>query len=137
MQNSSEKKSIILFDGMCNFCNTSVNKIIKYDKKNVFKFAAIQSDAGKKLLTELSIDILKIDSILLIENNTLFTKSTAVLKIAKQLSGLYKLGYAFIIIPPFIRDTIYDFIAKNRYKWFGKKERCMIPSIEVREKFLI
>lgn len=137
MQNSSEKKSIILFDGMCNFCNTSVNKIIKYDKKNVFKFAAIQSDAGKKLLTELSIDILKIDSILLIENNTLFTKSTAVLKIAKQLSGLYKLGYAFIIIPPFIRDTIYDFIAKNRYKWFGKKESCMIPSIEVREKFLI
>jgi predicted DCC family thiol-disulfide oxidoreductase YuxK len=137
MQNSSEKKSIILFDGMCNFCNTSVNKIIKYDKKNVFKFAAIQSDAGKKLLTELSIDTLKIDSILLIENNTLFTKSTAVLKIAKQLSGLYKLGYAFIIIPPFIRDTIYDFIAKNRYKWFGKKESCMIPSIEVREKFLI
>ena len=137
MQNSSEKKSIILFDGMCNFCNTSVNKIIKYDKKNVFKFAAIQSDAGKKLLTELSIDILKIDSILLIENNTLFTKSTAVLKIAKQLSGLYKLGYAFIIIPLFIRDTIYNFIAKNRYKWFGKKESCMIPSIEVREKFLI
>lgn len=137
MQNSSEKKSIILFDGMCNFCNTSVNKIIKYDKKNVFKFAAIQSDAGKKLLTELSIDTLKIDSILLIENNTLFAKSTAVLKIAKQLSGLYKLGYAFIIIPPFIRDTIYDFIAKNRYKWFGKKESCMIPSIEVREKFLI
>lgn len=137
MQKSSEKKSIILFDGMCNFCNTSVNKIIKYDKKNVFKFAAIQSDAGKKLLTELSIDTLKIDSILLIENNTLFAKSTAVLKIAKQLSGLYKLGYAFIIIPPFIRDTIYDFIAKNRYKWFGKKESCMIPSIEVREKFLI
>ena len=126
MQNSSEKKSIILFDGMCNFCNTSVNKIIKYDKKNVFKFAAIQSDAGKKLLTELSIDTLKIDSILLIENNTLFAKSTAVLKIAKQLSGLYKLGYAFIIIPPFIRDTIYDFIAKNRYKWFGKKESCMM-----------
>jgi len=137
MQNSSEKKSIILFDGMCNFCNTSVNKIIKYDKKNVFKFAAIQSDAGKKLLIELSIDILKIDSILLIENNTLFTKSTAVLKIAKQLSGLYKLSYAFIIIPLFIRDTIYDFIAKNRYKWFGKKESCMIPSTEVREKFLI
>jgi predicted DCC family thiol-disulfide oxidoreductase YuxK len=137
MQNSSEKKSIILFDGMCNFCNTSVNKIIKYDKKNVFKFAAIQSDAGKKLLIELSIDILKIDSILLIENNTLFTKSTAVLKIAKQLSGLYKLSYAFIIIPLFIRDTIYDFIAKNRYKWFGKKESCMIPTKEVSGKFLV
>jgi len=137
MQNSSEKKSIILFDGMCNFCNASVNKIIKYDKKNVFKFAAIQSDAGKKLLIELSIDILKIDSILLIENNTLFTKSTAVLKIAKQLSGLYKLCYAFIIIPTFMRDVVYDLIARNRYKWFGKKESCMIPSIEVREKFSI
>jgi len=137
MQNSSEKKSIILFDGMCNFCNASVNKIIKYDKKNVFKFAAIQSDAGKKLLTELSIDILKIDSILLIENNTLFTKSTAVLKIAKQLSGLYKLCYAFIIIPTFMRDVVYDLIARNRYKWFGKKESCMIPTKEVSGKFLV
>ncbi len=137
MVESNNTKSLILFDGMCNFCNTSVNNIIKYDKKNVFKFAAIQSDAGKKLLTEHSMDTLKIDSILLIENNTVFTKSTAVLKIAKQLSGRYKLCYAFIIIPTFMRDVVYDLIARNRYKWFGKKESCMIPSIEVREKFSI
>ena len=122
---------------MCNFCNTSVNNIIKYDKKNVFKFAAIQSDAGKKLLTEHSMDTLKIDSILLIENNTVFTKSTAVLKIAKQLSGRYKLYYAFIIIPTFMRDVVYDLIARNRYKWFGKKESCMIPTKEVSGKFLV
>jgi predicted DCC family thiol-disulfide oxidoreductase YuxK len=137
MLESTNTGSIILFDGICNFCNASVNKIIEHDKKNVFKFAAIQSDAGKIILTEFSIDTSKTDSILLIEKNTVFTKSTAVLKIAKQLSGLYKLSYAFIIIPLFIRDTIYDFIAKNRYKWFGKKESCMIPTKEVSGKFLV
>jgi predicted DCC family thiol-disulfide oxidoreductase YuxK len=137
MLESTNTGSIILFDGICNFCNASVNKIIEHDKKNVFKFAAIQSEAGKIILTEFSIDTSKTDSILLIENNTIFTKSTAVLKIAKQLSGLYKLSYAFIIIPPFIRNAIYDFIAKNRYKWFGKKESCMIPTKEVSGKFLV
>ena len=137
MLESTNTGSIILFDGICNFCNASVNKIIEHDKKNVFKFAAIQSDAGKIILTEFSIDTSKTDSILLIENNTIFTKSTAVLKIAKQLSGLYKLSYVFIIIPPFIRNAIYDFIAKNRYKWFGKKESCMIPTKEASGKFLV
>jgi predicted DCC family thiol-disulfide oxidoreductase YuxK len=137
MVESNNTKSIILFDGLCNFCNASINKIIELDKKNKFKFAAIQSEAGKKLLTEFSTDFSKTDSILLIENKIVLSKSTAVLKIAKQLSGVYKLCYAFIIIPTFMRDLIYDLIARNRYKWFGKKESCMIPTKEVSGKFLV
>ena len=128
--------SIILFDGVCNFCNSSVNKIIKHDKKNKFKFAALQSETGKKLLEKHSIDSTKIDSIILIENDTAFIKSTAILKISKQMSGLYPLAYGFIIIPTFIRNSVYDFIAKNRYKWFGKKDSCMIPTEEVKSKFI-
>lgn len=128
--------SIILFDGVCNFCNSSVNKIIRHDKKNRFKFAPLQSEIGKKLLEKHSIDSSKIDSIILIENDSAFIKSTAILKISKHLSGLYPLAYGFIIIPAFIRNIVYDFIARNRYKWWGKKESCMIPTQEVKEKFI-
>ena len=128
--------SIILFDGVCNFCNSSVNKIIKHDKKNKYKFAALQSEIGKKLLEKHSIDSTKIDSIILIENDTVFIKSTAILKISKHLSGLYPLAYGFTIIPTFIRNIVYDFIARNRYKWFGKKDSCMIPTAEVKSKFI-
>lgn len=128
--------SIILFDGICNFCNSSVNKIIKHDKKNQFKFAALQSETGKKLVEKHSIDSTKIDSIILIENDAVFIKSTAILKISKQMSGLYPLAFGFIIIPAFIRDIVYDFVARNRYKWFGKKDSCMIPTAEVKEKFI-
>lgn len=128
--------SIILFDGVCNFCNSSVNKIIKHDKKNKFKFAALQSETGKKLLEKYSIDSTKIDSIILIEDDVAFIKSTAILKISKQMNGLYPLAYGFIIIPAFIRNIVYDFIARNRYKWFGKKDSCMIPTEEVKSKFI-
>jgi len=136
MPEQPNNTAIILFDGVCNFCNTSVNKIIKHDKKNKFKFTALQSEAGKKLLQQHSIDATKIDSIILIENNIVFIKSTAILKISKHLNGLYPLAFGFIIIPTFIRDAVYDFIARNRYKWWGKKDSCMIPTAEVREKFL-
>ncbi len=128
--------AIILFDGVCNFCNASVNKIIKHDKKNRFKFTALQSETGKHLLEKHHIDSQKIDSIILIENNTVFIKSTAILKISKHLNGLYPLAFGFIIIPTFVRDAVYDFVARNRYKWWGKKDSCMIPTAEVREKFL-
>lgn len=136
MPDSQNDISIILFDGVCNFCNSSVNKIIKYDKKNKFKFAALQSDTGKKILEKHAIDSTKIDSIILIENDNAFIKSTAVLKIAKHLSGLYPIAYGFIIIPAFVRNIVYNFIARNRYKWFGKKNSCMIPTAEVKEKFI-
>lgn len=133
---SNNNFSIVLFDGVCNFCNSSVNKIIRHDKKNKFKFAALQSEIGKKLLQKYSIDPAKTDSIILIENNVAFIKSTAILKISKHLNGLYPLAYGFIIIPAFIRDEVYDYIARNRYKWWGKKDSCMIPTAEVREKFI-
>lgn len=136
MSDSNTNFSIILFDGVCNFCNSSVNKIIRHDKKNRFKFAALQSEIGKKLLKKYPIDSSKIDSIILIENNTAFIKSTAILKISKHMSGLYPLAYGFMIIPAFIRNIVYDFIAKNRYKWWGKKDNCMIPTQEVKSKFI-
>ncbi|MCX6296171.1 MAG: DUF393 domain-containing protein [Bacteroidetes bacterium] len=131
-----ENSTIILFDGICNFCNSYVNKIIKHDKKNKFKFATLQSEAGKRILSKYIIDYQVYDSIILIENKTVFSKSTAVLKIAKHLGGLYALAFAFIITPTFIRNAVYDFIAKNRYQWFGKKETCMVPTEEIKSKFI-
>lgn len=133
---SESPNNIILFDGVCNFCNSSVNKIIKHDKKNRFKFAALQSEIGKKLLEKHSIDSTKTDSIILIENDVAFIKSAAILKISKHLNGMYPLAYGFIIIPSFLRNFVYDFIARNRYKWWGKKDSCMIPTAEVKSKFI-
>lgn len=136
MSDLNNNFSIVLFDGVCNFCNSSINKIIKYDKKNRFKFAALQSETGKKLVEKHSIDPSKTDSIILIENDVAYIKSTAILKISKHMSGLYPLTYGFIIIPTFIRNVVYDFIARNRYKWWGKKDSCMIPTAEVKAKFI-
>lgn len=131
-----KQKKIILFDGVCNLCNGSVVFIIKRDNKDVFCFAAIQSDEGQKLIKELNIDTSKTDSIILIEEKKYSVKSTAALKIAKHLKGGYSLLYSFMILPTFFRNWVYDIIAKNRYKWFGKKESCMIPTPELKEKFL-
>lgn len=128
--------AIILFDGICNLCNSSVNFIIQHDKRNRFTFASIQSVVGQELLKKYHIDGSITDSLVLIENNCSFIRSTASLRIAKHLNGLYPLLYALILIPPFIRNGVYDLIAKNRYKWFGKKEECMIPTEETRKKFI-
>lgn len=129
-------KSVILFDGVCNLCNSSVNLIIKHDPKNKFMFGAIQSDAGQNLIKKYNIDPKKTDSIILIKNNKAYVKSTAALKIAKQMSGAYPLLYIFMVLPLFIRNWVYDFIAKNRYQWYGKKDHCMIPTKELKQKFL-
>lgn len=131
-----QNNSIILFDGVCNFCNSSVNFIIKRDKKNYFLFSSLQSEYSQKFLTKNNFPTNNFNSIILIENNKLYQKSTAALKIAKHLKGLWKLSYVFIIIPPFIRDFFYDVLTKNRYKWFGKKEMCMIPDEKIKRKFL-
>ncbi len=137
MTNKTNDTAIILFDGVCNFCNASVNFIIAHDKKNHFKFAAIQSKIGEGLLKKYNIDESITDSAVLIENNKSYIKSAAVLRITKHLNGLYPLLYLLIIIPPFIRDGVYDFISRNRYKWFGKKESCMIPTDEMKSKFIV
>ena len=128
--------SIILFDGVCNLCNGAVNFVIKRDTGNVFKFTPLQEKQGVLLLKTHAVDTQKLDSIVLIENGNVYIKSSAALRIARKLSGLWPLFFVLLIIPSFIRDGVYDFIAKNRYKWFGKKEQCMIPTQGLREKFL-
>ena len=129
-------KKIILFDGVCNLCNNSVTFVIKRDRKDKFRFAALQEDAGQRLVDKYGIDTTKTDSIILIENGKAYIKSTAALRIARHLGGLYPLCYAFMIVPNFIRNWVYDYVARNRYKWYGKKESCMIPTPELKEKFL-
>ena len=130
------KESIVLFDGVCNFCNASVMFVIKRDTKNQFKFASLQSDYAKQLFRELNIDSASFDSIVLVENGAVNIKSTAALKIARNLGGLWPLLYWFIIVPKFIRDFFYDFFARNRYKWFGRTDQCAVPTPELRSKFL-
>lgn len=131
-----EDKSIILFDGVCNLCNASVNFVIKHDKKAQFLFASFQSDAAKEIMLHFNLENLKEDTVILVEGDKVFDKSTAALKIAKQLDGGFKAFYAFIIVPKFFRDLVYVFIAKNRYNWFGKMESCAIPSPKLKNRFL-
>tara|TARA_B110000259_G_scaffold48801_1_gene56971 strand:- start:55 stop:486 length:432 start_codon:yes stop_codon:yes gene_type:complete len=134
--NKQSTHSIILFDGVCNLCNGAVNFVIKRDPGNVFKFTPLQEKQGVLLLKKHAIDAKMLDSIVLIENGNVYIKSSAALRIAKKMSNLWPLFFALLIIPRFMRDGVYDFIAKNRYKWFGKKEQCMIPTPGLREKFL-
>lgn len=132
-----KNKMIVLFDGVCNLCNDSVLKIIKNDKKDVFRFASIQSDIGSQIIDHLKIDTTKIDSIILYEPNiAYYIKSSAALKIIKEFSGFWKLLQLFTLLPSSFNDFFYNIIAKNRYKWFGKKESCMIPTPELKAKFL-
>lgn len=129
-------KPVILFDGICNFCNAMVNFMIRQDKKNVFLFCALQSDPGKKILEQYKINWRKSDSFVMIENGKAFQKSNGALRMYNRLPWYWKWTQVFWIFPRFIRDGIYNLIAKNRYRWFGKKDVCMIPSPGVKEKFL-
>jgi len=132
-----KNKKIVIFDGVCNLCNSSVLKVIKKDKKNTFLFAALQSKSGQEIINYLKIDISKIDSIILYEPGVSYDiKSTAVLKVMNDFGGLWFLTQVFFIFPEKLRNFIYDYIAKNRYKWFGKKESCMIPTPKLLIKFL-
>ena len=117
-------------------CNSSVTFIIKRDKRDIFRYAALQSEVGKELTEKFQIDTSKVDSIILIDDEKAYVKSSAALTIAKYLSGGYPLLYGFMIFPAFIRNFFYDIIARNRYKWFGKKDSCMIPTPELKRKFL-
>lgn len=134
--NNFENKSIILFDGVCNLCNASVNFVIKHDKKEHFLFASLQSDAAKEILLQFNLKNLKIDTIILIEGNKVYYKSTAALLIAKHLEGPFKLLFGFIIVPKLLRDWIYSLISNHRYNWFGKRETCMVPSLKLKNRFL-
>lgn len=131
-----KQRSVILFDGVCNLCNGAVQFVIQHDKQNHFMFASLQSDAGQQLLKQYQLPSQNFDSFILIQNDKAFIKSTAALMVAKQLGGFTKLLYGFIIVPPVIRNAVYNFIAKNRYKWFGKKDVCMMPTKNLLSKFL-
>ena len=125
---------VILFDGVCNFCNSSVNFIIEHDKKGYFKFAPLQSEIGKTLVDKFGLN--DVDSIILVEDGKAYTHSTAALKFIKHLDGIWSWAYIFVVIPRPIRDFFYKLFAKNRYRLFGKKEVCMMPTPEIRSRFL-
>lgn len=127
---------VILFDGVCNFCNGAVNFTIKRDKNKIIKFAPLQSEIGKAFIKQYGLPENDMRSFLLIENGKLYSKSTAALKVCRYLKGLWPLCYGFIIVPAFIRNAVYDLIAKNRYKWFGQKKECMVPTPDVKARFL-
>ncbi len=127
---------IILFDGVCNFCNASINFLIDRDKKSVFKFAALQSEPGKEILKKYNITFTELDSVMAEKDGKLYQKSDAALEIARNMSGGWKLLYGFKIIPRFIRDFVYDIVAKNRYRFMGKMDACRIPTPELRARFL-
>ena len=129
------EKQIILFDGVCNFCNFWVNFIIKRDKKDLFRFAALQSDKAKELTDKFSFDITSLDTFILIVGDKLYTKSTAALLVCKELKSPIKILYPLTILPKFLRDFVYDLIAKYRYKIFGRRDVCYIPAGNT-EKFL-
>lgn len=129
-------KKIILFDGVCNLCNGAVLFVIKRDPNDLFRFAALQSEKGQVLAQQYSIDTAKVDSIILIENGKSYTKSSAALRIARHLKSGYRVLSVFLIIPAVIRNWVYDFVARNRYRWYGKKDQCMIPTPALQSKFL-
>jgi predicted DCC family thiol-disulfide oxidoreductase YuxK len=131
-----DQHPVILFDGVCNFCNSAVNFVLKRNTSKHIRFAAMQSDAGQRLLQHYHLPLTTMESFVFIENGTAYQRSTAALKVCRYLRGLWPLCYGLIIVPPFIRDAFYNFIAHNRYKWFGRKDECMIPTPELKQRFL-
>lgn len=131
----SAMNRIILFDGDCNFCDRSVQFIIKRDPEGHFRFASLQSKAGQNLLLKHNIPQ-TIDSFLLIENDQWYIKSSAALRVCKKLKGFWTFFQILLIVPRPVRDFFYEIFAKNRYKWFGKRDHCMLPSPEMRKRFL-
>lgn len=129
-------KITVLFDGVCNLCNGFVNFIIDRDSRDRFRFGSLQSEIAAELMEKHGIDASKTDSVVVIDRRVAFTRSTAALCIAKNMGGVWPVLYVFRVIPAFIRDPIYDWVARNRYKWFGKKELCRIPTPEDASKFI-
>jgi predicted DCC family thiol-disulfide oxidoreductase YuxK len=131
-------RSVVFFDGVCNLCNGTVQFLIDHDKREVLRFAALQSEAAKAMLDGRDLDPTRqsLDSVLLLEGDTLYARSDAALRIARRLSGAWPALYALIVVPRFLRDALYDFIARHRYRWFGRTEACRIPTPALRARFL-
>ena len=126
---------IILYDGVCSFCNSAVDFVIKRDERSVFKFAPLQSNVAKKILSDNNLSDIDFSSFLFIEKNIIYARSTAALKVCRYLDGWWPLMYGFIIVPKKLRDGVYNWVARNRYRWFGKRS-CEIPNAEIRSRFL-
>jgi len=131
-----EHELIIVFDGVCNFCNSTVQFIIKRDTQTKFKFAALQSRKGYELLKKHGLKVDELDTVVLLKKRIVYLRSDAALQIAKELDMPWKILVIFKIIPKFIRDLLYDVFAKHRYHWFGKRDKCLIPTQELRQRFL-
>lgn len=129
-----KENAVILFDGVCNLCNGAVKFVIRHDKNAYFKFAPLQSEIASRLVTDKNLS--RANTFLLLEQGKLYKRSTAALRVCLHLNGAWKLLYGLIIVPGFIRDALYDIVAKNRTRWFGKKDACMIPSDNLRSRFL-
>lgn len=129
-------KKIIFFDGVCNLCNSTVQFLIKHNKSNTLHFASLQSDLGQKFLKENCLKIENFETIYYLKNKKIYSHSSAILEIFKELNGFYPYLSILKIVPKFIRDAVYCMVSKNRYRWFGKKESCWLPTTELKEKFL-
>ena len=127
---------VVLFDGVCNLCNGSVRFIIAHDPAAHFRFAALQSEAARRLLSESGLNDQLADSVALIECGRVFTRSTAALHIARRLCFPWPLLYTLIVVPRTLRDAVYNLIARHRYGWFGKRDACMVATPELRTRFL-
>jgi predicted DCC family thiol-disulfide oxidoreductase YuxK len=133
----SESHPIVLFDGVCNFCDASVNWIIAHERKALLRFAALQSPAGERLQREYGLDPTALDTLVLIEAGRTYRKSGAALRIMRRLRWPWPVLFGLVVVPAFIRDFAYGWFARRRYQWFGRKDECMAPSAEVRERFLV
>lgn len=127
--------AIILFDGICNLCNSAVNYVIDHDPQGYFKLGALQSASGQALLRQHKFEFDEFKTIILIENGHVYTQSTAALRIARRLKGPVRLTWLLIILPRFIRDPVYNWISRNRFKWFGRRDQCRVPTPEVKDRF--
>ena len=127
---------LVLFDGVCNLCNGSVQFIIRHDPKGAFFFASLQSDTGQRVLNDLGLSATEMDSFVYVRDGKAFKRSTAALLVAKDIGGFTSLLFAFIVVPSPLRDLVYRLIARYRYSWFGKKESCMVPTPELKSRFL-
>jgi predicted DCC family thiol-disulfide oxidoreductase YuxK len=127
---------ILLFDGVCNLCNQSVQFIINRDKAELFQFAALQSEVGKALLQKHQLPAEQLDTVVLIMDNKAYTRSDAALQVLRQLGMPWSLGTVFFVLPKGLRDLVYNYIAKNRYRWFGHQESCMMPTADLKRRFL-
>jgi len=135
-QTTSSSPPILFFDGFCNLCNAAVQAVIKIDSKGQIRFANLQSEAAQSLLKPHTLSTTDLDSVLLLASGKIFIKSDAILQVCSELGGYYNLVNTLRIVPKFMRDSLYDWVARNRYGWFGKRETCLVPTEELKNRFL-